>query len=180
MKEVQRCTRCIMDNVSDATIRFDAQGHCNYCKKAVEEINTTTYFPNEEGEKKLKALLKAVKKEGQGKPYDAIMGISGGLDSAYLAYLGYKWGLRILLVHIDDGFDTEISKQNLEKLAKATGFDYEVIKPDAEQYCALTKAYMKAGVTLCVNGRSSIFFPAIISHWSVSCRGATPIMQQML
>ena len=161
MKKIQRCTRCIMDNSSDETIRFDADGVCNYCTDALKGINTTTYFPNEIGEKKLEALLKAVKEEGRGKPYDAIMGISGGLDSSYLAYLGYKWGLRILLVHIDDGFDTEISKQNLEKLAKATGFDYEVIQPDAEQYCALTKAYMKAGVPNIAIPQDNILFAFI-------------------
>lgn len=74
------------------------------------------------------------------------MGVSGGLDSSYLAYLGYKWGLRVLAVHIDDGFDTEISKDNIKKLISVTGFDYEVIKPDATQFNDLTLAYMKAGV----------------------------------
>ena len=74
------------------------------------------------------------------------MGLSGGLDSSYLAYLGYQWGLRILAVHIDDGYDTEISKSNLRKLISATGFDYEVIKPDSVQFNDLTLAYMKAGV----------------------------------
>lgn len=144
-KKIIRCSRCIMDNSSDDTITFDEKGVCNYCTDAYENIGKV-YFPNEEGEKRLAKLLDEIKSHGRGKKYDCIMGISGGLDSSYLAYLGCKWGLRVLAVHIDDGYDTEISKRNIEKLIKATGFDYEVIVPDAEQFNDLTLAYMKAGV----------------------------------
>lgn len=144
-KKIVRCTRCIMDNSSDDTIVFDENGVCNYCTDAFANIGKV-YFPDEEGEKKLAKLIDEIKSHGRGKKYDCIMGISGGLDSSYLAYLGYKWGLRVLAVHIDDGYDTDISKRNIAKLIKATGFDYEVITPDAEQFNDLTLAYMKAGV----------------------------------
>lgn len=144
-KKIQRCTRCIMDDSSDSTIQFDEKGQCNYCTKAINDIGAI-YFPNEEGQRRLEILLSDVKQSGRGKKYDCIMGLSGGLDSSYLAYLGYKWGLRILAIHIDDGYDTEISKNNLKKLIAATGFDYEIIQPDMEQYDGLTLAYMKAGV----------------------------------
>lgn len=144
-KTYKRCTRCVMDNSSDETIAFDKDGVCNYCRDAYLEM-TQTYYPNEEGKEKLEKLLFDIKRDGSGKKYDCIMGISGGLDSSYLAYLGKQWGLRVLAIHIDDGYDTDISKRNIEKLLKATGFDYEVIKPDEEQYNALTLAYMKAGV----------------------------------
>ena len=145
MKTVKRCTRCVMDNSSDPTITYDENGVCNYCTTAIGNIGKV-YFPNVEGKKKLDELLAKAKKAGQGKKYDCIMGLSGGLDSSYLAYLGHQWGLRVLAVHIDDGYDTEISKNNLKKLIVATGFDYEVIAPDAEQFNDLTLAYMKAGV----------------------------------
>ena len=144
-KELKRCTRCIMDNNSDDTIVFDENGVCNYCKEALER-KEKEYFPNELGKEKLNELLKQVKKDGEGKKYDCIMGISGGLDSSYLAYLGFKWGLRVLAVHIDDGYDTDISKNNIRKLVAKTGFDFEVITPDSEQYNALTLSFMKAGV----------------------------------
>lgn len=145
MKTFQRCTRCVMDNRSDDTITFDAQGHCNYCTEALERMSKV-YFPNEEGEKRAKALVEEIKAASKGKKYDCIMGLSGGLDSSYLAYLGYQWGLRVLAVHADDGYDTDISRSNLEKLIRATGFDYEVITPDAEQLNDLTLSFMKAGV----------------------------------
>jgi len=149
MSEIRRCTRCIMDDSSDPTITFDENGICNYCTQSLIE-RSKVYFPGTTelgaGNDRLDELINKVKENGKGKKYDCIMGLSGGLDSSYLTYLGYKWGLRVLLVHIDDGYDTDISKSNIDKLVKATGFDYEVIAPDAEQFNALTLAYMKAGV----------------------------------
>lgn len=155
--KIRQCSRCILDNRSDKRITFDSKGNCNYCTDALNRMKNE-YFPNEEGKKKLDNLIEELKSNGKGRKYDCIMGISGGLDSSYLAYLGYKWGLRVLAIHIDDGFDTEISKNNLRKLVDATGFDYKVVKPDAKQFYALTKAYMKAEVpNLCAPQDSVLF-----------------------
>lgn len=141
----QRCSRCVMSNESDKYICFDDKGICNYCTTAFNNIGKI-YYLGEEGNKKLERLLMKVKEENRENMYDCIMGISGGLDSSYLAYLGYKWGLRVLAVHVDDGYDTEISKANIKRLISATGFDYEVITLDKDQFNDLTVAYMKAGV----------------------------------
>lgn len=155
--EIKQCTRCILDNRIDRKMTFDARGYCNYCRDAEKRMKNT-YFPNEAGEKKLEKLIEEIKENGKGKRYDCVMGLSGGLDSSYLAYLGYKWGLRVLAIHIDDGFDTDISKENLRKLIEATGFTYEVVTPDPKQFNALTKAYMKAGVpNLCAPQDSVLF-----------------------
>jgi len=145
LKEMRRCNRCIMDDVADKYIVFDEAGYCNYCSNTLKQLGTV-YFPNVEGEGRLKNLISEIKAQGKNKKYDCIMGISGGLDSSYLAYLGHLWGVRVLAVHIDDGYDTEISKNNIKKLIDKTGFDFEVITPDAEQFNDLTLAYMKAGV----------------------------------
>lgn len=157
MNNYQRCSRCVMDNKSDNTITFDSRGYCNYCNDAIAKIGKI-YFPNEEGQKKLDSLLQQIKKSGRGKKYDCIMGLSGGLDSSYLAYLGHIWGLRVLAVHIDDGYDTEISKNNLNKLITSTGFDYEVITPDATQFNDLTLTYMKAGVPNVAAPQDNVLF----------------------
>ena len=130
MKEYQRCTRCIMDNASDNSITFNEKGECNYCTEALSKIGPTIYFPNEIGKMKIEEMVAKIKKEGKGKKYDCLMGISGGLDSSYLAYLGYKWGLRILAVHIDDGYDTDISKENIKRLCKAANIELRTISPD--------------------------------------------------
>ena len=145
MKKPKRCTYCIMDNSSDETISFDDKGECNYCSHA-REIKDRVYFPNEIGEQLLHKTVAKIKSDENGKPYDCVMGISGGLDSSYLAYIGYKCGLRILGVHVDDGFDTDISAANIAKLADATNMQLEIVKPDLAQWHSLTKAYMEAGV----------------------------------
>lgn len=145
MKEVIRCNRCIMDNSSDSTITFDDMGYCNYCTTALAN-KSNVYFPNAEGQNMLDEILTKMKEQGKHEKYDCIMGLSGGLDSSYLVYLGHKWGLRVLVVHIDDGFDSDISSSNIKRLIRETGFDCLTIKPDTRQFCDLTKAYMKAGV----------------------------------
>lgn len=155
--KIRTCTRCIMNDSSDKRILFDEKGQCNYCSKAYDNIGKI-YFPNEEGQDRLEKLLIKIKENGKEKKYDCIMGLSGGLDSSYLAYLGKKWGLRVLAVHIDDGFDTEISKSNLKRLIAATEFDYEVVKPDSAQFNDLLKAYMKAGVSNIAIPQDNVLF----------------------
>ena len=163
MKKTKRCTRCIMDDSSDKTITFDDKGQCNYCTEALQRMERE-YFPGKKGERKLKELIKLLKREGKGIPYDCMMGISGGLDSSYLAYLGSKWGLRILAIHIDDGFDTEISKSNISKLCDKANIKLITIKPDAEQYNALTKAYLKAGVPNIAVPQDNILFANLYKY----------------
>lgn len=143
--KICRCNRCVMDDSSDDNILFDANGFCNYCTESLS-IKDGIYYPNSIGESKLSDALSVIKEHGRNGKYDCIMGISGGLDSSYLAYLGYKWGLRVLAVHIDDGFDTDISANNIKRLIDKTGFEYRIIKPNAKQYCDLVLSYMKAGV----------------------------------
>lgn len=144
-EDIRRCSRCVMDNRADKTIVFDKRGICNHCKDAELEFRHH-FFPNEEGKEKLVNLLSDIKEQGKNRKYDCLIGISGGIDSSYLAYLVSQWGLRVLAVHIDDGYDTEISKSNIARLIEKTGFDYEVIVPDAEQFNDLTLSFVKAGV----------------------------------
>lgn len=144
--DMQTCTRCVMNNASDPLISFDENGYCNYCSEALAQ-KEERYFPNKKGREKIAQLVHQLKEEGKNRQYDCLMGLSGGLDSSYLAYLGAeKWGLRIAAVHIDDGYDTSISKENVRKLAAQPGIDLITIRPDAEQFNDLTLAYMKAGV----------------------------------
>lgn len=158
MHTVRYCKRCVMNDAADNSITFDKNGYCNYCTRALSEINTTVYFPNERGQEKLNDMLTMLKEKNKDKRYDCIMGISGGLDSSYLAYLGYKWGLRILAVHIDDGYDTEISKQNMKRLCDAAHIELRTIMPDQEQFDDLTLAYMKAGVPNLAIPQDNILF----------------------
>lgn len=139
----QRCTRCVMDNTSDYTITFDEQGHCNYCNDVLNRM-PSEYFPDGGG--KLDEMMSRLKEEGKGHKYDCIVGVSGGLDSSYVIYLGHKYGLRMLAVHIDDGLDTEISQKNVKDLCEKAGVELIYIRPDKEQYADLTLSFFKAAV----------------------------------
>lgn len=144
-KKIRVCKRCVMDDTSDRTITFDERGFCNYCSEALKR-KKIEYFPNEKGKEKLEKTIEEIKERSKDKKYDCIMGISGGLDSSYLAYIGWRYGLKVLAIHIDDGYDTEISKENIKRIIEKTGFDFKVITPDARQFNALTLAFMRAGV----------------------------------
>lgn len=158
MKEYKQCSRCIMDNSSDDHIIFDEQGHCNYCEDAIMRLNKY-YFPNCDDPTRLNSLLAKLKEEGKGKKYDCMMGISGGLDSSYLAYLGSKkWGLRILAFHVDDGYDTEVSKRNIARLASLPNLTMHTITPDAKQFNELTRAFLLAGVPNIAIPQDNILF----------------------
>ena len=159
----QRCKRCVMDNSIDSTITFDENGYCSYCTNAIE-IGKKIYFPNEEGKRKLQELCDFLKKEGAGKEYDCVMGISGGLDSSYLAYLGYKMGLRILAFHIDDGFDVPLATENVRKLCEACHIDLVQIKPDAQQYNDLTRAFFLAEVPNVAIPQDNILFAELYRY----------------
>jgi hypothetical protein len=139
-------SRCVMDNQADQMIRFDDDGVCNYCTKALQR-KELVYFPNEKGRSKLKSLVAQLKNEGINHEYDCLVGISGGLDSAYLLYLAaVKWGLRVLAVHVDDGFNTEISERNIKRLGALPQVTLKIIKVDQQQYNSLVKAFLLAGV----------------------------------
>lgn len=143
--EYRVCNNCVMDNSSDDIIVFYEDGSCSYCNNAIKRKDNV-FFPNEEGRKKLETLMDMLKEKGKGKKYDCIMGLSGGLDSSYLAYLGFKYGLRILAIHIDDGLDTEIAIENNKKISKACNLELKIESPDSIQYYDLVKAFIKAGV----------------------------------
>lgn len=163
MENIKRCTRCVMDNRSDQTITFDENGYCNYCTEALSRKDKV-YFPNEIGQKKLEEMIARLKRENKNNKYDCLMGISGGLDSSYLAYLGAaKWGLRILAVHIDDGFDEEVAVRNIQKLCQKTTIDLKVVTPNAEQFNDLTRALFFAGVPNLAAPQDNVLFECLYS-----------------
>lgn len=153
-----------MDNEGDFTISFDGNGNCNYCSEALV-MKDKVYFPGPEGEKKLDELLTRIKASGRGKPYDCVMGLSGGLDSSFLAYLGStKFGLRILALHVDDGFDTDVTKDNLKKISQACRFNLCIERPDPKQFYRLTAAFIRAGVPNIAIPQDNLIFSYLHKH----------------
>jgi N-acetyl sugar amidotransferase len=122
LKDYQICATCVMDT-SDSTITFDARGVCVYCNNFHTEI-VPNWHTDERGQRELMKNVEKIKHEGKGKPFDCIMGLSGGLDSSYLAYIvKEKLGLRPLLFHVDAGWNTDQAVGNIEKLVDGLGLD---------------------------------------------------------
>src|SRR6185436_18925971 len=108
----------IISTEDDETIYFDDKGICNHCHVYDEEY--AKRIPAEgEREKRLTELLSRIKKAGEGKKYDCIIGVSGGVDSTYVAYLVKEvFGLRPLAVHCDNGWDSELAVSNIASILK--------------------------------------------------------------
>ena len=105
----RQCNRCVMDE-SDPLITFDDAGVCNHCRD--HEAHTRhRWFPNEEGARRWAVIAEDIRKAGAGKEYDCILGLSGGVDSSYLALKARDWGLRPLVVHVDAGWNSRARRR---------------------------------------------------------------------
>ena len=139
------CTRCIMDT-SDPNIAFDDKGRCDYC------VNfEATILPNWDtgagGAEALAKLAYRIKADGQGKDFDCIIGLSGGLDSSYAAYVAKeKMGLRPLLFHVDAGWNTDQAVGNIEKLVDGLGLELFTEVINWEEMKDLQSAFLRSGI----------------------------------
>ena len=143
-REYQVCTRCVMDT-TDTEIVFDAQGVCNHCIR-FDTVVRAQWFPNEEGARRLEQMITRIKADGVGKPYDCILGLSGGVDSSYLAVKAKEWGLRPLVVHVDGGWNSELAVANIEKIVKYCSFDLHTHVVDWDEMRDLQLSYLRSGV----------------------------------
>jgi len=141
----QQCAISLMDNIADPDIHFDQDGISNYYHE-FKMIEKEHVFTGEEGKSKLEDLLNKIRTEGKGKEYDCVTGISGGVDSTFLVWMAKQWGLRPLIVHFDNGWDSEIAVNNINNIIKYTGFDLYTIVVDWEEFKDLQLSYIKASV----------------------------------
>lgn len=135
----QRCTRCVMDT-TDKDIVFDENGVCNHCRRYEKAASSLVRRPLHDigSEIRDRKRINTV--------YDAVLGISGGADSSYAAYLARDLGLNPLLVHVDDGWDTPEAKHNIRVIKEATGFDLICYYVNTREYLDIQLAYLRAGV----------------------------------
>ncbi|MDB4020991.1 N-acetyl sugar amidotransferase [Litorivicinus sp.] len=137
------CVECVM-NTSDPNIAFDDQGVCNHCHKAKTKI-LRYYFKKEQETENLSRLAASIKKRKVGE-YDSILGLSGGVDSSYVAYLAMKMGLNPLCVHFDNGWNSDVAVKNIRNIIDKTGFDLFTFVIDWPEFRDLQRAFLKAGV----------------------------------
>lgn len=132
-------------DTTDPDITFDDHGVCNHCRE-FEEVTSKRWFPNEVGAQHLQGIFDLVKKEGRNKKYDCILGLSGGLDSSYLALVLKDYGLRPLVVHVDAGWNSELAVKNIQTVVDHCGFKLHTKIVDWNEVKDLQRSYLKAGV----------------------------------
>lgn len=137
------CTRCVMDT-SDPEIQFDTSGVCNHCTDYLENrIHGLTPDSSSDG---LATLLARIKKAGRGHSYDCVVGVSGGVDSSSVARMAVSHGLRVLAVHMDNGWNSPIAVRNINRLVEQLGIDYESYVLPWDDFRQVQLAFLRASV----------------------------------
>lgn len=144
-EKYQICTNCVMDT-SDSAITFDAKGVCDHCRTFYTKIQPN-WHTDERGRAELDRLVAKIKAAGQGKDFDCIIGVSGGIDSSYLTYVAkHDMGLRPLVFHVDAGWNSQEAVNNIERLVDHLDLDLYTHVVDWEEMRDLQLAFFKSGV----------------------------------
>ncbi len=131
-------------DTSDPAIKFDAQGRCNHCTGLEKRLSE---FPSlSERKQQLEAIVDRMKRDGKGRDYDCLMGVSGGVDSTYVAHLLHQYGLRPLAVHLDNGWNSELAVSNIKKALDKCGVDLITHVIDWEEFRDLQLSFLKASI----------------------------------
>lgn len=153
------CANCVMDT-SDPNITFDESGLCDYCNNYKSEI-----LPNwhtNAGKRRVGYLANKIRERGAGKDFDCIIGLSGGLDSSYVAHIAKeKMGLRPLLFHVDAGWNTDQAVGNIEKLVDGLGLDLYTEVINWEEMKDLQLSFLKSQIADQDLPQDAAFFSAL-------------------
>lgn len=143
--EYQICTNCVMDT-SDPNIMFDENGVCERCNQYYTQILPS--WNNGIGHtEELKDVVDKIKAEGVGKPYDCLLGFSGGFDSSYLLHFAVReLGLRPLVFHVDAGWNTHFAEENIRKMVDKLGVDLKIETINWDEVRDMQLAFFKSGV----------------------------------
>lgn len=143
LETYRRCTKSVMDTEGDPDIQFDEGGVCQYCEEYLDKLKLRVP-PMDQAKAQLERLVERIKTNGKGKRYDCIIGVSGGVDSTYTAWLVKQMGLRPLAVHLDNGWDSELAVKNIENILKKLDIDLYTEVLDWEMFRDLQLSFLKA------------------------------------
>lgn len=130
-------------DTTDPTISFDGAGVCNHCV-AYESQVAARVITGEKGRRHVARIVDKIRADGRSKKYDCIIGVSGGVDSSFLAFKVKQLGLRPLAVHLDNGWDSELAVKNIENLLNIVGIDLYTEVLDWEEFKDLQLSFLKA------------------------------------
>lgn len=134
-----------MDTTS-ALIKFDEKGVCNFCKEYQSIAKKTVLRDRDLRYKIFQEDVDIIMADGKNKPYDCILGLSGGIDSSYMALVAKDYGLRPLVVHFDNGWNSELAVKNIENIVNILGFELFTYVINWEEFKDIQIAYFKASV----------------------------------
>ena len=141
----KQCTLSVMDNIADPNITFNDDGVCNYYFDYLAEAKKNLLSPTQAANE-LEVIVAKLKLAGKGKKYDCMLGVSGGVDSTYLSLITKRLGLRVLCVHFDNGWNSELAVQNIENIVTKCGFDLFTYVINWNEFKDIQLAYFKANV----------------------------------
>jgi N-acetyl sugar amidotransferase len=148
-------------DTTDSNLRFNDEGLCEYCENFDRNI-VPTWRTDERGERELKVLADNIRADGKGRDFDCIIGVSGGLDSSYTAYIAKeRMGLRPLLFHVDAGWNTDQAVGNIEKIVDGLGLDLFTEVIDWEEMKDLQVAILKSQIAHQDIPQDTAFFSAL-------------------
>jgi N-acetyl sugar amidotransferase len=164
MDNVRVCSRCVMDTTA-TEIFFDDNGVCNFCHHYDTNL-VNEVFSNKDGEEKINKLIAEIKERGKNSQYDCLIGISGGVDSSYVAYLvKKKYGLRVFAVHLDNGWNSELAVANVEQILKRLDIDLYTYVLDWKEFRDIQISFLKSGI-------SNIEIPTDHAIWALLIKTA--------
>lgn len=164
MNTVKVCSRCIMDETAKE-ITFDKNGVCNFCHN-YDNVLVNDVHSDKGGEKKLEKLIKKIKLKGKNSRYDVLIGLSGGVDSSYVAYvIKKKYGLRAFAVHLDNGWNTELAVANVEQIVKRLDIDLSTYVLDWKEFRDIQTSFLKSSI-------SNIEIPTDHAIWALLIKTA--------
>ena len=159
----QRCSRCVMDT-SDSKIIFDENGVCDHCRNFDKSIKSY-WRPQENRFEELEEIAKQIIKAGRGNEYDCILGLSGGADSSYLAYVAVEiMHLRPLVFVVDTGWNLNVAVENIEKIVKGLNLDMYTEVVNWKEMADLQLSFFKASISSCDQPQDHAIFAALYKY----------------
>ena len=163
VREFQRCTQCVMDT-TDSKIQFDENGVCDHCRNF--EKNIKPYWNAKEDRfDELEAIAAKIREAGKSNDYDCILGLSGGADSSYLAYIAKEvMHLRPLVLVVDTGWNLNVAVENIEKIVKGLDLDMYTVVVNWKEMADLQLSYFKASISSCDQPQDHAIFAALYNY----------------
>lgn len=143
LRQYFECSRCVMNSGADHDLTLNDQGLCHHCER-YDRLFPIRVVGGEAGHRAMEALVSRVRREGRGREYDCVIGVSGGADSTYVAHLVREYGLRPLAIHLDNGWNSELAVKNIQQVLERLGIDLHTHVLEWEEFRDLQVAFLRA------------------------------------